>query len=225
MSSPFRALTTTLLLASKITLALVCGPISFAHAARGQACQFVFSDPKAEALAHLEKAAADTRSHRLVFENDRATLKIGLLDANDRQFSVALLKAMKIDALSIIDAGEIVGPKVLSVLAGLPELAPADSNLTIRGHLSPALLSKWMHEYYQQSQTTEAIHKGKRNVDYFTKADVDRFNESVEVIKLDEACRQIYNANIQNCGKLRFIYSSARKEFVWMTDGSSLFAE
>lgn len=88
--------------------------------------------------------------HELVMGPNGATLKIGYLERTQKRFMSLVIRAIEEGDLSNIEAGEVVGPKVLILLNRMRDLAiRSDKPLTIRGILSPAQLRE--KAFMQQS--------------------------------------------------------------------------
>lgn len=142
--------------------------------------------------------------HRIKVVKGRAHIKIGYLKKEkDGQFMKLLLRAYKEGAVAEIDAGLILGPKVLNLLNQLRKLTPLNGQLCeFRGGLNAANL---LDEMQLQVQASTAGYRSQTSPKYWRQADIEDFNRALKELHFDEACLKFYQTNaISKCGFLKF---------------------
>ncbi len=134
------------------------------------------------------------------------TLKIAMLQRRDGDISKAMLGAVKEGSIQKIDAGLIVGPKVLNLLAKLKDIAPKDHPLIVTGSISPTKFSEKM-EKYKRVTVLDAGKKSTQVPDFFTEKDISDYSAAIETLGIDKACAQL-GRTASNCGELRFTFDA-----------------
>lgn len=154
-------------------------------------------------LAELEDAIRSTNGdHTLDIKDGLGYVKIGRFHRNQGGFSKALLKALKAGAIAEVNAGQVVGPKVLALLWRMKQVLPnSGKQVRFSGLIRMAGVEKNM-----ENQLT--------GIDVFStaeiwnKQEIEDYKSAIRKLGVKNACRKIYNATLKSCGYLRFSFSS-----------------
>ena len=130
----------------------------------------------------------------------RVVLKVAHLDAHSTEANRVLFQAIKSGRIDEVDAGMVVGPKVLPLLLSLAHLTPSDKKMIVRGTIRPS----WIHDTLLREEPLFDS-QGRRNYNHFTSKDIERWQKAADELGLLEACRKFFGAgNLSACGNLDF---------------------
>ena len=149
-------------------------------------------------------------SHVLTIGKDgKGYLKIDFLRKGDLKFSKLMAQAVRDGSIAEIDAGAVVGPKVLILLHKLQKIAPKDSPLIIQGNAKPSELIADMHFQEEAFKKTSAHY-----AEHWSNHDISDFQSAVNGLRLPEACAQ-YGRSVDNCDLLlRFTFDARYPESI-----------
>ena len=186
-------------LAGSVTYLLLI--VSFSQSAKAaDECQEAFNLPTAlQNLQQKIQEDANLIPHELKIRDRRGFLHIGMLKGEDKTIAKALLIAVRAGDIAEIDSGNIIGPKILKLLTGVPRLNPTTNPLRIKGHLDARLILKKMKRPQQQLDE-----EGRINVQHFAENDIDDFYDSVKALKIEESCAELFGKSLTQCGDMQF---------------------
>ncbi|KYG63219.1 hypothetical protein AZI86_16080 [Bdellovibrio bacteriovorus] len=146
----------------------------------------------------------------------RTVLKISFLDAHSSEVNRVLYDVIKKGQIDEIDAGAVVGPKVLPLLLSLTRITPESKKMIVRGYIRP----EWLHDTMSREAAMFDA-QGRRNYDHFSAKDLERWNKTMEDLGLTEACRKFYGtAELSGCGRLDFVFDVRHPQKVSWEKGS-----
>lgn len=145
----------------------------------------------------------------------RVVLKIANLDGHASEANRVIYNAIKNGKIDEIDAGAVVGPKVLPLILNLARIAPAHKRLIIRGYVRANFINEAL---LREESALDA--NGHRNFHHLTEKDIERLHKSTEELGLLEACRKFYGAvDFSACGSMRFMMDARNpRAIAWSKD-------
>ncbi len=161
-------------------------------------------DKAAEALQKFRESAQASRGMHLVdIKNGEATWKVGYLSRDEMREAGKLIKA---GAIQRIDAGPVLGPKVLPTMFDLGKKLPSDAPaIKISGRMNVSRIRKQFEDELK-AKVAPISDKGKSNPVYWTQKEVDNYKRAYSDMKIDEACKKYYSNSL--CGELLFEFDT-----------------
>jgi hypothetical protein len=145
-------------------------------------------------------------AHRLKIENGRGVIKIGYLLQDQTRFKRLALRAIQTGAISEIDAGEVVGPKVLALLNEMRKIK-TESGAPVRfsGRL-PMFQIDASITNDRAFSSHEPIGHPKR----YTTSDIQAYERALNELGVKEACMKFYRSeSMGNCIEIHFRFDNS----------------
>jgi hypothetical protein len=118
--------------------------------------------------------------HRLTLKNGKGRLKIGIWNRDQRRFTALVLKAVREGSLGEIDAGEVVGPKVLLLLDHLRVLGEKEGwSLEVKGRFNLAFLR-------DRADTQQFLNLPSTSAQSWSDAERRAFTAAIENLRLED---------------------------------------
>lgn len=129
--------------------------------------------------------------HEITIKDGKGYIKIGYLDYTQREYMLALRDAVKMGAIAEIDAGLVVGPKVLPWLLKIADFVPPEQPITITGELNPRILIKQIRDGSQIKNPTTLKERSKA----FSEKEIQELSETAETLGINKACLKYYSTS------------------------------
>lgn len=171
------------------------------------------SEHKQEILDRL-KELGSRGSHDIRIENGVGVVEIGYLHRSQKAFMAQTTKAIKEGAVQKIDAGNIVGPKVIPTMMDYSKkLNKQGLSVKFEGELGGNRIKTTFED--QVAARAPALNdKGQSNVYHWNNDEIVRYRQAYTEMGIDEACRKYYPNQI--CGRLFFSFDSKNpKKVIW----------
>lgn len=150
-------------------------------------------------LKALEDYLAATGDHTLIRKPDGgALLVIKYLRREDAQLLSLMTRAVRSGAITEIEAGNIVGEKVLSLLTRLGDIAPTTRPLRIRG----AMDIDGMYIDRQSAVVSQGNSLGKSHL--WSQQELENFDRAIDRLGIRGACQRLYRVDLSECRGLTF---------------------
>jgi hypothetical protein len=167
-----------------------------------------------ETMARLQKTLGNNAAvkHSLSTDRDgKVTLEIGMLRRNQKEFMVAATKAIREGQVQVVDAGHIVGPKVLATMKDFSEtVSKGNKNgVQFRGKIHGNRIRTTFQDQLEMKLGSK-LDNGASNPYSWTQREIENYRRAVKELKLDEACRRYYGS--APCGELYFEYDARYPE-------------
>lgn len=186
-----------------------------------QVCSAIFRAQQSEVKSEVSFTHSDLRTlqdlaaaggHEVELRNGRGIIKIGLLKRKQSQFMRFALRAVKAGYISKIDAGNIHGPKILTLLNRIRKLKTDNgAAFEIVGEMNVMTIF-----YLQAGQARYFEDKSLDDPNYWSKSDINDFNQALRDLKVEENCLKIFGEGIDGCGELAFrIRSEFPDKITW----------
>jgi len=142
------------------------------------------------------------------FQDGKANVKIGYMENTMGKEKVApgagpeaafiyLHDAVRAGKVAEINAGNVMGPRVLAILNRLKDEVPDGENMIVHGKMEPADLAL---TFNRQLNLESANPKMAAKI----KSDKAKFERALDELGITKACRQFYNAPVSKCKDLIF---------------------
>lgn len=152
--------------------------------------------------------------HTVTQENGVGVLKIGYLEKRDRSFMVETARQIKEGTIKKVDAGQIVGPKVLPTMMDFGKRVGQESgSVQFRGSLNGSRI-KTSFEDQVRAAVPAAYDSGRANPYHWSSQEIENYRRAYAEMGIDEACRKYYRS--QPCGDLSFEFDAKNPQrIVW----------
>lgn len=157
-----------------------------------------------------QQGASQARAHQLIFNPAGVTLKIGHLDRSQQKFMLLAMRAIKEGSISSIDAGQIIGPKVLIMLDDMLTYAKKYRvNLTIEGVLSPKVIRAAALDQQARgiSETPNAAIP-----EIWSQKEVQAFNDAYASFKIED-CNKFIGFQMSPLCRFKIEFSGGRMNY------------
>ncbi|RZA08015.1 MAG: hypothetical protein EOP11_06095 [Proteobacteria bacterium] len=146
--------------------------------------------------------SAHSSLHELDIRNGRGYVRIGVLLQGDIAYAQALSAAVREGSIAEIDAGKVVGAKVLPMLTRIAASGPKGANIVVYGNLTPRSIMESVELFR---------HEAPGSPEFLSEGSIRLFHNAVEKLKILEACAEHWNVSkLELCGPLKFRIDSGR---------------
>ena len=142
----------------------------------------------------------------LEFENGQTVLTLNYFHFEDARLLALMNRAVRSGGISKIDAGGVVGPKVLNVLTRMRDLVPPGTSMRIEGTLTPKTVDK---EAFRQIASSRAGQARDLPGFRWSDQDVANYQQARRILGIDEACDRLF---VGACGSMRFSLDARHPE-------------
>jgi hypothetical protein len=166
-----------------------------------------------EGLAALERetrtlAASDRPAlHELSVKDGRGYVRIGILLQSDISYAQALAAAVREGSVAEINAGNVVGAKVLPMLARIASHGPKGGSLVVHGKVSPKAILETVEMFKNEAPGSP---------EFISEGNLRLLLGSMEKLRMLDACKRIWKVSrLELCGPMQFRLDSAKGEPQW----------
>lgn len=196
------------------------GLTSSARAAAKFDCRYEFEElaegPAFTALREFSRGREELTGHRVEVRRGKRVVSVGFLQKeNDQRFMRLLARAIVAGEVDEIDAGRVVGPKVLPLLLSLSRLANEEHPLLVHGKIDIAAMEK---NFFEQraiaAQGGEKIgpfimpvsqDRLRRAGQLFSEEEIAAYEQAKETLKIAKACKKRQKVKkLEKCKPLVF---------------------
>ncbi len=194
-----------------ISLAMAPAP---AVAAGSRSCESLVSRlsslvwKPSEELRLLQEAAKGT-GHTVSFNRGAGHVKIGLLSQNQVAFGSALANAIRKGDISRIDAGLVIGPRVIPMLQRLAKTTPNADQLSVSGYMDVSQIFNLLASQTRIKKTDQLME--------FSESEYASISQSLELMNVRQACEKFYQtSDLRRCRVMKFEFKAGKlDEIEW----------
>jgi hypothetical protein len=176
--------------------------------ANADTCTDALSEPVLILLQQENEKLMPPFKHEIRIREGKAYIEIGYLHSDQHRFGGLLIKAIRKGLVAEIDAGFTKGPNVLALLLNIGSAVPKGIGLNIKGSISPAVLEEAIINRKQEIHSRFAKTGNDRFI-YFSESDVASFYENSKRLKIEQACRSLFDtAKFAECHWMNFQFNA-----------------